>query len=113
MPISSITLRYRKSNNSSLYVEVNDLFGWLNGSTLTLDWENANKLLLKILYWKLNSTNGDRGFGDSDAYVIWFDNKEHRLDAISIDYDVIVNPSPKAYVHELIENKVDCTFNGC
>lgn len=70
MPISSITLRYRNHGNSSSYVEMNDLFGWLNGSTLTLDWENANKLLLKILYWKLNSTNGNRGFGDSDAYVV-------------------------------------------
>ena len=47
---------------------------------------------------KLNSTKGNRGFGDSDAYVIGFDDKEHRLDAISIDYDFIVNPSPKAYV---------------
>lgn len=79
MPISSITLRYRKSDNSSSYVEVNDLYGWLNGSTLTLDWENANKLLLKILYWKLNSTKGNRGFGDSDAYVIGFDYKELEL----------------------------------
>ena len=98
MPISSITLRYRNHGNSSSYVEVNDLCGWLNGSTLTLDWENANKLLLKILYWKLNSTNGNRGFGDSDAYVVGVDNKEHRLDAISTDYDFIVNPSPRAYV---------------
>lgn len=113
MPTSIITLRYRKSDNSASYVEVNDLYGWLNGSTLALDWENANKLLLKILYWKLNSTNGNRGFGDSDAYVIGFDDKEHRLDAISIDYDFIVNPSPRAYVHELTENKLDCSFNGC
>ena len=98
MPTSIITLRYRKSNNSASYVEVNDLFGWLNGSTLNFDLENANKLLIKILYWKLNSTNGNRGFGDSDAYVVGVDNKEHRLDAISIDYDSIVNPSPRAYV---------------
>ena len=87
--------------------------GWLNGSTLNFDLENANKLLIKILYWKLNSTNGNRGFGDADAYVLGFDDKEHRLDAISIDYNAIVNPSPKAYVQELIENKVDCIFNGC
>lgn len=89
------------------------MYGWLNGSTLNFDLENANKLLIKILYWKLNSTNGNRGFGDSDAYVIGFDDKEHRLDAISIDYDFIVNPSPRAYVQELTENKLDCSFNGC
>ena len=87
--------------------------GWLEWSTLTLDLENDNELLFKNLYFKLNSTNGNRGFGDSDAYVVGVDNKEHRLDAISIDYDFIVNPSPRAYVQELIENKVDCTFNGC
>ena len=97
MPISSITLRYRNHENSSSYVEVNDLSGWLNGSTLTLDWENANKLLLKILYWKLNSTNGNRGFGDADAYVLGFDGKDHKIDEISVEY-TSYSSSPKAYV---------------
>ena len=97
MPTSIITLRYRKSDNSASYVEVNDLSGWLNGSTLTLDWENANKLLLKILYWKLNSTNGNRGFGDADAYVLGFDGKDHKIDEISVEY-TSYSSSPKAYV---------------
>ena len=97
MPTSIITLRYRKSNNSASYVEVNDLFGWLNGSTLNFDLENANKLLIKILYWKLNSTNGNRGFGNADAYVLGFDGKEHKIDEISVEYKSY-SPIPKAYV---------------
>ena len=98
MPTSIITLRYRKSDNSASYVEVNDLSGWLNGSTLNFDLENANKLLIKILYWKLNSTNGNnRGFGDADAYVLGFDGKEHKIDEISVEY-ASYSPSPKAYV---------------
>ena len=113
MPISFITLRYRKPDNSASYVEVNDLYGWLNGSTLTLDWENANKLLIKILYWKLNSTKGNRGFGYADVYVIGFDGMEHRIDAISIGYSATYSPSPRAYVQEMTENQVGCSFNGC
>ena len=98
MPTSIITLRYRKSDNSASYVEVNDLSGRLNGSTLNFDLENANKLLIKILYWKLNSTNGNnRGFGDADAYVLGFDGKEHKIDEISVEY-TSYSPSPRAYV---------------
>ena len=98
MPTSIITLIYRKYDNSASYVEINDLYGWLNGSTLTLDWENANKLLIKILYWKLNSTNGNnRGFGDADAYVLGFDGKEHKIDESAVEY-ASYSPSPRAYV---------------
>lgn len=103
MPTSIITLRYRKPDNSASYVEVNDLFGWLNGSTLTLSQESADKLLLKILYWKLNSTSGNRGFGNAVAYVMGFDGMEHRIDFISVEYSSY-SPSPSAYVKEMTEN---------
>ena len=86
--MKKMEIRYIRPDKQFTHVAIKDLYGKLDGRILILSPNSLRKLLIKILYWNLNSYQGE-AWGDALCYAVIVHGKndieERRIDEFKCD----------------------------